>query len=184
MIICFSFVREGIFRYLELYTHASIGRNIAPCYLNVGWRSNGNGGYNDENYGLYTKTLEENNFDFEKTNQFVLQDLVKDMKKNASHLPMLFLSKVKINHNEDNVKLMFLSDSIREKEMIATIDYIEKYLMLVTNLYYMMIMIGMGIGAIFNIKDKKLSILYLCICIFGVVLELLLVESQQLIVML
>lgn len=179
LLIILSFVgtKKIIYHELEQITDNSIGHNISACYINVGLSSKSKGFYNDEVYQEYFDKLEETNYDFNKTNKFIINNLSKDLKSNYKEvIPMLY-KKATVNLGKDNTKIIWVENSLNEN--YAFVKNVLKVSQNITNYYYVLLAICAIIGIYSLRKEKNIKIIFICLCIIGTNLELLLVESQE-----
>lgn len=180
IILCsFSLVQTVVFFGLESRTGCTVGRNIAPCYLNVGLNSAGNGGYDERLYGQYFSILEKKDYDFEKTNAQIMGSLKKDLCENYRLLPDKLRYKAERNFTGDYDKMLWVKNSIEEKQIIGLSVWIRSYGFHVAEWYWLFIgVLALG-GIIWMIFNKNESALYIAACVIGVAMELILVESQE-----
>lgn len=180
VVLCsFSLMKTVAFYGVETQVGNTVGRNIAPCYLNVGLNSAGNGGYDAELYDEYFSTLEEENYDFEKTNTQIMDQLKKDICLNYRLLPDKLLYKAERNFSGDYDKMLWVKNSIAEKQVIKMISWITDYGFYMAEWYWLFIGVLVLCGIIWTVFEKNDAALYIVACVIGVAMELLLVESQE-----
>lgn len=179
IIASFFTSKELLFKGMEKITGNSIGRNIVPCYLNVGLNSAGNGIYNGSLYEMYFSSLEKNNFNFDETNQMIMQTLKQDLINNKKNFASLLQNKARNNFIKDDGKIKWVAYSINLEQKQSFVIWLEKNVGKWTNWFYLAISICSVIGILSNIKSKDSGILFVILCVLGVSLELLLVESQE-----
>ena len=172
--ISFFAMKEIIFLKIDNMAGHKVLRNPTICYLNVGLKNDGR--YNKETYGEYFNEMIENNYDYEKTNKTILNNLIKEIKKNKNMVNLLN-QKAKMIFGGDYERLEFVETSIRDTSLQQQNIYgkIEN----LNNLYYVFIMLLLFIG-LFSLNSKKnLLNLFNYLIIFGSGLLILLVEAQN-----
>lgn len=177
--LIFGITKEITFQGLEKLIGKSLGRNIAPCYLNVGLNSMGDGNYNDDLYQMYFTLLEQNEYHFEQTNYEIMNLLKKDLLRNYNQLPLKILKKAKRNIQGDHEKLIWVKESLDQKQKNVINEKFIKVGTIITNIYYLIIVVFAVGGVFYTLHYKNENVLFVILCIVGCMLELLLIESQQ-----
>lgn len=180
VVLCsFILMKTAVFSGLETQVGNTVGRNIAPCYLNVGLNSVGNGGYDADLYNEYFSTLKEKNYDFENTNTQIMEQIKKDIRKNYKFLPSKLWHKAEINFAGDCAKMQWVKNSIEGKQVIKMSGWIESYGFYMTEWYWLFVGVLVLFGIVWMIFEKNEATLYIVVCVIGVAMELILVESQE-----
>lgn len=161
------------------YFSHKVVRNVSPCYLNVGLNSFGNGFYNDKLYNDYFNTLTENNYDYKKTNEIINYNLKKDIKKNYGLLPEKFFNKLKILFGNDNGKISYVSESLKNSSLSTFQMSIINFVFWIDNIYYYLIVILMVFALVQIYKEKNINAYFLYIAFFGSIFLILLIETQN-----
>lgn len=181
VIIVFIFFISNcfIFNIIEKnYVKAPVVRNVAPCYLNVGWRDNGV--YNKENYQMYFDLLEQNNYDYKKTNKEILADLKNYLitVKGITGVKELLDSKAKIIYGNDESKIDFTVYSLNNTEGGLS-NFLNTSFKDINNKYFI-ILVFLGIlGLIHLVKEKNLKLFLSYLIFYGSLLLILVVEGQN-----
>lgn len=178
LIISYSLTKQGTFLYIEYLVGDTVGRNIIPCYLNIGLNSVSRGYYNDEIYQMYFDELEKNNLDFNKTNTNIMKFLYKDIKENYYQIPSILYHKTVTSFKSDGSKLGWVVESIKAKNDNIYSKLIKKMVVPISHTYYIIIITLMMICLLANYKIKNNNTYLLLIFIFGVALLFLLTEAQ------
>ncbi len=172
--VSFFMMKEVIFLKIDNMAGHKVLRSPTICYLNVGLRNDGR--YNKETYQEYFDKMVENNYDYEKTNKIILNNLLKETKKNKN-IGNLLKQKAKMIFGGDYERLEFVettisNTNIQQQNIYGKIENLN-------NLYYVCIMLLLFIG-LFSLNSKKnlLNLLNYLI-IFGSGLLILLVEAQN-----
>ena len=181
LVIIFGFIfsRGLIFNSLEKMIGNSIGKNIIPCYLNVGLNFESNGMYDPDSYQIYFDTLESVNYDFNKTNEIIMSNVKNKVINHYKEVPNLLNKKAKVIFQKDDNKLSWVKNSINLKQEISFSQFIKNFLFKITNMYYLILIISIVLGIFYTLKSKNENSLFIILCIVGVALELLLVEAQE-----
>lgn len=178
ILILFSFFITKNIMYLKLDHLAGheVNRNATPCYLNVGLK--GTGTYNPEFYSEYFAALNENDYNYKKTNSIIIERLLTNIKDKSSvvHNVDFWDNKAKILFSSDNSRLDILLMSTENARLQNIINNNIK----IINYNYFIIMVAfMAIGLINMIKKQHLELFFLYLVVFGSFLLLILVEAQN-----
>lgn len=178
IIVVFCVMKSMIFVGVDNLVGSTVGRNIAPCYLNVGLNSSGDGNYNPELYGEYFELLEKTEYDFNKTNSNIINNLKEDIEENYRLLPDKLLQKAERDFQGDREKLYWVKNSLDEKSDTMYSIWIENKLYGITDIYWLFICIWMVFGILWMVLNKNDNTLYIVLCLIGTAIELVLVEAQ------
>lgn len=178
LLISYIGAKQVIFSYVETLVGDKVGRNIAPCYINVGLNSISKGNYNDQVYQMYFDVLEQNNLDFDKTNTIIMKSLYEDIKKNYQLLPKLFYHKTVTSFETDGSKLNWVVESIQAKKTNKISGFISQVIIPISHIYYIFVIIFMTVYLFVNNRLKNTDSQMLFIFIFGIALMFILTEAQ------
>lgn len=171
IVISYSVSKNVVFSFIDNLVGDKVARNIIPCYLNVGLRDNGT--YSDYNYGMYFNTLKDNDYDYEKTNSIVMNNLIDDQKDVLSL--KFFSEKAKILFGGDFARMTWVQATLVLDSTNINIINISK----LNSGYFCILIIFMFLGLIYMNKLKNLDLFLLYLIFYGSFLLLLLVEAQN-----
>ena len=181
VIVFMSFIisKNITFMYIDKIVGNTVARNITPCYLNVGLR--GDGRYSNENYAMYFDSLKKNNYDFNKTNKEImdnLKDYIKD-KNSKIHDPLFFNNKANIIINGDSSRINWIAQSFKVKEHYTIFSTLDKDIKTFNNNYYTIIIFLVALSLLFTVHFENQELLLLHTIMHGSFLILLLIEAQN-----
>lgn len=179
----YNAVTASLFRVADGLVGQPVNRSVAPCYAYVGLHSTGTGTYNDALYQHYFSVLSYTGYDYDRTNDIVLDELMQDIKEN-DRFDVLLDQKAGYAVSSDKYRIEFLKDSFIEAghEYAAGFLVSDKSILDVQEVndwFYYIIMWCMAFGLIFAYRQRDLSFLFIYLVIFGSALLLLVVEAQS-----
>lgn len=175
IILVFSSTKNVMFHIADGLVGEKVARDITACYLNVGLR--GDGKYNEANYGMYFGVLQENNYNYEKTNAQILDKLIREEKANWDM--DFFEKKAKTVFGGDSSRVLFVSESVKVGEHFRLARILTDYVIDINNNYFTIIVFLMALGLVPMIKHRNMALFLLYLVCFGGLLLLLLVEAQN-----
>ena len=153
-----------------------VSRNVTPCYLNVGLRGSGK---NDrpESYGVYFDKLRENNYDYKKTNDETINELIYDLRlsENDTLTYNFFKNKAEVLFGNDSARMYWVKETLNSDRGKAIIDAVKNF----NNYYFAICVFLMWFPLIIMNRDKNLFMFLLYLIFFGCFLLLILVEAQN-----
>lgn len=179
ILIGFITTKNLVFIGIDHLAGHPVARNITPCYLNVGLNTNGT--YNAGIYNEYFNAVKENDYDYDKANDEIMDLLKKRLSdKNASIWQEDFFdNKAKIIFGNDEAKIFWVVSSINAKGTMQITNFIENDYKDWNNNYFIILVTLMSLGLISMNKNKDLKKFLLYLVLFGSLLLLLLVEAQN-----
>lgn len=179
ILIGFVATKNLVFIGIDHLAGHTVARNITPCYLNVGL--NKKGVYDAVIYGEYENAVRENNYDYDKANDEIMDLLKKRLSdKDASIWQEDFFdNKANIIFGNDSAKISWVVDSINATGTMQITNFIENDYNDWNNYYFIILVTLMTLGLISMNKNKDLKKFLLYLVLFGSLLLLLLVEAQN-----
>ena len=167
ILIGFITTKNLVFIGIDHLAGHPVARNITPCYLNVGLNTNGT--YNAGIYNEYFNAVKENDYDYDKANDEIMDLLKKRLSdKNASIWQEDFFdNKAKIIFGNDEAKISWLVSSINAKGTMQITNFIENDYKDWNNNYFIILVTLMSLGLISMNKNKDLKKFLLYLVLFG-----------------
>ena len=178
----YSVVTAALYRTADHLVGQPVNRSVAPCYAYVGLHSTGTGTYNDALYRHYFSLLTYTGYDYDRTNDIVLDELMQDIKENES-FDVLLDHKATVALSSDKYRIEFVQDSFLEAGHEYAASFLasdESFLDVqgINDWFYYIILWSMAIGLIIAYRQRELGLLFNYLVIFGSALLLLIVEAQ------
>ena len=179
IVICFSLTKSIVFLEIDNLVGGKVARNIIPCYLNVGLSNDGT--YDYDTYYEYINAFIDNNYDYDKANDEIMNIVKSDILDGTSAIynEDFFDNKARIIVGNDQSKIILVISSINAKDSMAINNFIENQYMDFNDYYYIVLIALMALGLVIMNKNKDLKLFLLYLVLFGSLLLLLLIEAQN-----
>ena len=177
--ISFITIKNCTYLFLDNLLGVPVARNITPCYLNVGLRDYGV--YSQENYGMYFNSLRNNNYNYEVTNDKILNNLIKSFSEEDNKIfkeKDFFENKAILLFKGDSAKIDWVIESMKANyttEHIEVLEDIKEY----NNDYFVILVLLIMIGLVYMVKNMNLKYFFIYVIFYGCFLLLILVEAQN-----
>lgn len=144
--------------------HDKIAKNPIGYNLFVGANFNYRGTWNPEDAETFTKYLKNSGLDAQQIHNQLLSAAIQRFKENGVHNITLFMDKYKTMWLTDDDSILYISRAMNKKVpsfLDPGQDKLKSVLILISNLYYYVILLIASLSGIMLIKSKDRSILIL-----------------------
>ena len=177
MIFVYFSVEQLTYLMLDNLAEKPVSRNLLPYTLNIGLR--GDGHWNREYAYGYRDLAAKNNYDFDKTNETIMSDLIDDLKKSDSSIwtYSFWNNKASLIFNGDDGRIMWITNSLKDNQRLSDIS--SKIINPINNIFFSIVSFLTVIAIVYTIFNQNLKLILIMLIVHGSALILLLIESQN-----